>query len=116
MAQSKESDMGPRRIASDERVFERMADYCSVMANPKRLAIMWLLGEGERSVGEIAEAIGVSIQNISQHLRVMRDKGAVACRPQGQTVFYRLANAKFLAASRLVREALSEQSRKEAEL
>lgn len=105
--------MGPEQSAIDEKVYERLADYCSVMANPKRLAIMWLLGEGERSVGEIAEAIGVSIQNASQHLRVMRDKGAVEFRPQGQTVLYRLSNPKFLQASRLVREALAEQSRKE---
>ena len=112
--------MSPRKKQDagvvDERVLEQIADYCSVMANAKRLAIMWLLGKGERSVGEIAEHIGASIQNTSQHLRVMRDKGAVSHRQEGQSVLYRIANRKFLDASRLVREALSEESRKHAAL
>ena len=100
----------------DARALSRMADYCSVMAHAKRLAIMWHLGGDERSVGEIAEHIGASVQNTSQHLRVMRDKGAVTNRQVGQSVLYRIANRKFLDASRLVREALAEESRKHAAL
>jgi ArsR family transcriptional regulator len=108
--------MSPDNDTTDERVFERLADYCSVMANPKRLAILWFLANGERSVGAIAEAIGVTIQNASQHLRVMRDRGAVENRQEGQTVLYRISSPKFLQASRLVREALAEQRRRSVEL
>ena len=43
------------------------------------------------SVGEIAEQIGVTLQNTSQHLRLMKDKGVVESRRDGQTIFYRIA-------------------------
>lgn len=102
--------MAGRRRREIDLPLESVADYCSVMANARRLAIMWLLGDGERSVGDIASNIGVSIQNASQHLRVMRDKGAVLHRQEAQTVLYRISNPKFLEASRLVREALQEQA------
>ena len=92
------------------------ADFCSVMADKKRLRIIALLGERERTVSEIAERIGVSLQNASQHLRVMRDKGAVEFRKDGQSVYYRLSNPKFLAACKLIREGLLEQIEKRGRL
>ena len=95
-----------------EAVFARLADYCSVMSNPVRLQIMWFLGDDERSVGDIAKQVGVTLQNASQHLRVMRDKGALESRKEGQSVFYRLASPNFLAASRLILEALTKHWRK----
>ena len=95
--------------------FREIADYGSVMAHAKRLAILWLLGEGDLSVGEIADHIGVSMQNASQHLRVMRDRGAVVNRQEAQTVLYQISNRKFLTASRLIRVALQEQSTKTAQ-
>jgi len=38
-------------------IFALHADFCKTLANPKRLMILALLGEGEKSVGQIAEAI-----------------------------------------------------------
>ena len=90
-------------------IFELHADFCNVFSDPKRLRIIWFLGTTERTVGEIAESLGVSLQNASQPLRVMRDKGAVDFRKNGQAVLYRLANLKFLEASALIRQGLMEQ-------
>jgi DNA-binding transcriptional ArsR family regulator len=90
-------------------MFDLHADLCNVLADPKRLRAMSFLGHGERSVSEIAEHLGVSLPNASQHLRVMRDRGVVRFRKEGKAVLYRLANPKFLEASRLIREALREQ-------
>ena len=90
-------------------IFLTHASFCQVFSDEKRLRIMWFLGEEERSVGEIAAHLGGSLANASQHLRVMRDKGAVRFRKEGQTVFYRIANRKFLAGCRLIREGLLEQ-------
>jgi DNA-binding transcriptional ArsR family regulator len=45
----------------------------------------------EMSVGEIAEQIGATLQNTSQHLRLMKDKGFVKFRRDGQTVYYQLS-------------------------
>ena len=90
-------------------VFELHADFCSVFSDPKRLRIMWFLEGAEHSVSEIANRLGVTLQTASQHLRVMRDKGAVAFRRNGHAVYYRLSNPKFMQASRLIREGMLEQ-------
>jgi DNA-binding transcriptional ArsR family regulator len=50
--------------------------------------------------------------NVSQHLRVMRNQGAVSTRRQGKTIYYRVANAKFLEGIMKVREGLEEELRK----
>ena len=72
------------------------ADFCAVFNNPRRILILWTLAEQERSVGEIAEVIQASIQNTSQHLRLMRDRGILASRRDGATVFYRIACSNML--------------------
>jgi len=96
-------------LAGDNlELFARHADFCRVFSDDKRLRIMWLLGDGERTVSEITAHLGVSLQNTSQHLRVMRDKGAVRTRRDGQTIYYSIANDKILAGCRLIRQALIE--------
>ncbi|MBN1423438.1 winged helix-turn-helix transcriptional regulator [Candidatus Fermentibacteria bacterium] len=90
-------------------IFELHADLCAVFSDAKRLRIMWFLGDEERSVGEIAESLGVTMQIASQHLRVMRYKGVVDFRKDGREVLYRVSNPRFLEASRLIRQGLLEQ-------
>jgi ArsR family transcriptional regulator len=64
------------------------AEICSLFGNPTRVLILWTLSEKEHSVGEIAGIVGTSIQNTSQHLRLMRDKGLLVSRREGNTVYY----------------------------
>lgn len=92
--------------------FDLHASFCRIFADPKRSRIMWYLGQGERSVGEIAEYLGVSLQNVSQHLRIMREKGALSTRKEGQVVYYSISNTKFLEGARLIREGLQEEYEK----
>jgi ArsR family transcriptional regulator len=67
------------------------AEICKVLTDPKRLMLLDTLRGGERSVGELAGAIGVTLPNASQHLAVLRAAGLVDGRRAGTTVFYRLA-------------------------
>jgi len=92
----------------DSEIFKIHADFCSVLANEKRLRIMWMLREGEYPVGAIAERLGISVPNASQHLRVLKDQHAVAERKEGQQVFYRITSEKFIAGCRLIREGIME--------
>jgi len=69
-------------------VAEYQAEICKTFSNPTRILILWMLSEEELSVGEIANAVNASIQNTSHHLRIMKDKGILNARRQGQTIFY----------------------------
>jgi DNA-binding transcriptional ArsR family regulator len=60
------------------------------MANPNRLQIMCVLGEGELSVGALNERIPLSQSALSQHLGVLREDGLVATRRESQTIYYRV--------------------------
>lgn len=90
-------------------LFELQAELCQLMANPKRIAIVEILGGGEQSVGAIAEFLGTSISAVSQHLRTMKDKGVVVNRKEGQTVYYHLKNPKLISGCHIMREVLLEE-------
>ena len=86
---------------------------CKAIADPKRLLIITTLREGELSVGEIAESLGLTQSNASQHLAVLRDRGVVDTRRVGTTVYYSLHSFKILQAIDLMREFLTEQAQVE---
>ncbi len=92
-------------------VFDLHARLCRTLANPTRLKILALLGKHETSVGEMAEVIGVSVSNISQHLAVLRAHGLVETRKGGQTVWYRLMDRRIIEACGTIRSVLLDQMR-----
>jgi len=95
----------------DHEGFELEADLIRVLANPKRLMIVDLLAKGPSTVTEISELLHFTLQNASQHLRVMRDRGIVRARRDGHEVRYALSNPVLPQACRLVREALLAEAR-----
>ncbi len=72
---------------------QSQAELCSVFGNPSRVLILWALGEHELSVSDIASAIERSLQNTSQHLHLMQDKGILTSRREGTTIYYRVKRA-----------------------
>ena len=51
------------------------------------------------------------MHNVSQHLRVLKERRLVASRKEAQTVYYRVTNLKFIQGCALIRQALIEQHR-----
>lgn len=72
----------------------RACDLLAALGNEKRLLILCQLAAGERSVGEIAPAIGLSQSALSQHLARLRRDGIVQTRRASQTIYYSLASAE----------------------
>ncbi len=70
----------------------KAADFLRSLASENRLLILCALVEGERSVGELAERLGIAQPNASQHLFKLKSEGLVATRRAGQTIYYRLAS------------------------
>jgi DNA-binding transcriptional ArsR family regulator len=68
------------------------ADPFEALSDPNRRAIAQLLGEGERSVQALADAMPISRPAVSRHLRVLKDAGLVADRAEGTRRLYRLQN------------------------
>lgn len=66
------------------------ADAFNAIAEPRRRQILDLLVDGERSVGELVELLGLAQPHVSKHLRVLREAGAVEVRPAGRERFYRV--------------------------
>jgi DNA-binding transcriptional ArsR family regulator len=74
---------------------EHQAAFCRILGNPQRIMILWLLTEKEKSVTEIALAVGISVQNASQHLRVLGFSNLVEYRREHHNVYYHLAENEF---------------------
>lgn len=85
---------------------KQQAEICKVFGSPTRILILWALGDREMSVGEVAEAIESSLQNTSQHLRLMKDRRILTSRREGHTVYYRLDEHEQMAYCTVLRQAL----------
>jgi len=101
---------------TDPQLYKLHASICHTLANPKRLEIIDQLRSGEMSVTELAEALGISQSNLSQHLALMRQRGIVTTRRKGLNVFYKLSNPKIIQACDLMRQVLLEHLETAAEL
>jgi DNA-binding transcriptional ArsR family regulator len=66
------------------------ADAFNAVAEPRRRQILDLLASGERPVNDLVRLLGLAQPQVSKHLRVLREVGAVAVRDQGRQRLYRL--------------------------
>ena len=78
-------------------IFELLARVGSAFGSPKRVEIIDLLAQGERSVESIASATGMTVANTSRHLGVLRNSGLVTSRRDGLYVMYRVADPSVVA-------------------
>ncbi|WP_431285743.1 ArsR/SmtB family transcription factor [Humitalea sp. 24SJ18S-53] len=90
-------DQGDASYAAMEAKVEEAARMLSALANAKRLMALCHLLEGEKSVGALAELVGLAPTALSQHLARMRDLRLVETRRDGQTIYYRLASPEVSA-------------------
>ncbi len=96
----------PRNPAMSNASCELLGGFFAILAHGTRMRIFCAVHEQARTVTEIAAYSGVSITNASQHLRLMRDRGAVVAEKRGQSVYYRIADSRFVEAVMLIRETL----------
>lgn len=91
----------------------RQAAFCRVFANTSRILILWALQEGEKSVSDLAETLGMSLQSTSQHLGLMKTCGLLEARRDGQMVFYRIAGHGRSHSCHLVAESCQQLAESE---
>lgn len=71
---------------------DRASDLLKALANRHRLLIICQLIDGERSVGDLAEFLGLRDSTVSQHLALLRRDGLVSARRDAQTIYYSIAS------------------------
>lgn len=100
--------MVPRAMSSfKNEIYEQFARIGKAIASPKRLELLDLLGQGERTVEVLAREAGLSIANTSRHLQILREARMVKGEKEGLFVTYSLADPavwEFLRATRKVAE------------
>jgi DNA-binding transcriptional ArsR family regulator len=83
---------GAAKMAKLQSSALRACNLLKAMANPTRLMVLCQIADGEKSVGELEQAVGLSQSGLSQHLAVLRSKKLVTTRRVRQTIFYSLAS------------------------
>src|SRR6476660_772622 len=80
----------------DTTEMEAAADHASgllkALSNRHRLLIICQLIDGERSVGDLAQFLGLRDSTVSQHLALLRKDGLVSARRDAQTIYYSITS------------------------
>ena len=93
-----------------ENFYNLHAEMCKTISNPRRQAILDTIRDGEMTVSELINKTSISQANLSQHLAILRSKGVVNTRRDGNNVYYSLSNLKIIEAYDLISEVLEDSA------
>jgi DNA-binding transcriptional ArsR family regulator len=92
----------PRDVDELDVVFDSVARYFALLAEPMRLKILHTICRDERSVSDIVAATGATQTNVSRHLALMLRAGAVTRRREGNAVLYKVLDPELVEICRSV--------------
>ncbi len=97
--------MNPKaKRAFKDALYEQFARIGKALSSGRRLELLEVLAQGERSVEELAEHAGLSVANASQHLQILRAARLVEVRKDGLFARYRISNDRALRLWLALRE------------
>jgi DNA-binding transcriptional ArsR family regulator len=103
-------DTAPFRLPETPGEQDLLAKYFRALGDPTRLRVLELLGDGERSVGELVAALGLPQPKVSNHLACLRWCGFVSTRREHRTIHYRLADDRVREIVTLARALLADNA------
>ncbi len=89
-------------------LYEQVARIGKAVSSPKRLELLELLAQGEKSVEALADELSIDTKLASAHLKVLREARLVASRKDGKFVLYRLTSADVASLWVALRETAQE--------
>jgi ArsR family transcriptional regulator len=92
------------------------AQICQALADPKRIALLYILDRGPQCVTDLAEALDAPQPTVSYHLKVLRERGLAGAEQEGTTVYYSLADRRIIEALDLLRAMLTDILAQQASL
>lgn len=75
-----------------EKNVETASQLLKAIGSPTRLMLLCALADGEKSVSELTDALGLRQAMVSQHLARLRQEGLVTTRREAQSVYYQIAD------------------------
>jgi len=95
------------RREAKHALYEQFARMGKGLASPKRLELLDLLSQGERSVEALATQAGLGLSTTSMHLQALKDSGLVVSRRSGTSIYYRMKSEEAAALFSMLREVAS---------
>ncbi|HUV29312.1 MAG TPA: metalloregulator ArsR/SmtB family transcription factor [Anaerolineales bacterium] len=92
------------------------AGICSALADPRRILLLYALNDKPRNVSELADELGISQPTASRHLNLLRERGLVTAKRDGQSVVNTLADKRIIDALDLLRDVLASNLQSQAAL
>ncbi len=81
------------RESPPDALLGEMATFLRTLADPMRLRILHALRAGERRGTELLAEVGGSQANLSHHMAILKHAGVAACRREGTSLYWRIADA-----------------------
>ena len=100
----------------EDQIYQYHAEMCQVFSHPKRLEVINVLRDGEMTVTELSQKLGLTIGNLSQHLSMMKERHILQSRKEGNMVYYRILNPKLIWCFDIMREMIFDQIKQDAAL
>ena len=91
-------------------LFDEFGRIGKALASGRRIELLDVLANGERSVEAVAGEVGLSVANTSQHLQILRQAGLVSTRREGTSIHYRLAGPEVFELWRTLRTLAAARS------
>ena len=103
--------MKARALPLSDQMVELVARRFRMLGEPQRLRILQVLEEGEKTVGDIVDALGGNQPNISKHLQALNDAGLVSRRREGNSIFYAISDPVVFKLCELVCRSATDEAR-----
>ena len=100
----------------EKEVVRLHADFCSALADPRRLMLIYSLAEGAKNVSELTQELNVSQPSVSRHLKLLREQGLVRSSRNGTTVEYELSDIRLIEALDTLRAVMRDMWNRRAEM
>jgi rhodanese-related sulfurtransferase/biotin operon repressor len=102
--------------AAKTALFDEFARVGQAVANGRRVEMLDVLANGQRSVDTLAREVGLSLANASQHLQVLREAGLVRSHREGTYVFYEISDPTVFELWRSLRDVAARRRAEVASL
>jgi DNA-binding transcriptional ArsR family regulator len=99
-----------------QEITQLHANICSALADPTRILILYALAAKPSNVSELALDVGISQPAASRHLNLLRERGLVSARREGQAVVNTLTDPRVIQALDLLRAVLTDKLKNQAAL